>query len=318
MKETKITLIHGDCLIELPKIQSESIDLVCVDIPYNLGKAFNTKLKWDKFGEYYIEWIGKGFKESERVLKSTGSFYFFHNDFSIMSEIQQWVNKNTSFNFRQFIVWNKRFKGCRNKGYLDGFVMVGGRRNYQKMAEYICYYIKQPDYFPTPFSKIIQEQMQEWGVNQKDLAQLELSKKGNLTGWVTNKLNGSQLPTRSQWMKICEFFHLDTLSGYDYDFLEEQYHKGKFTFNNQKTHHSVWEYDIVEKIYHPTQKPVVLLENILLHSSNEGDVVLDYCMGSGSIGIACLRQHRSFIGIEKEKEYYEIATQRMVGGIEKE
>jgi site-specific DNA-methyltransferase (adenine-specific) len=62
---------------------------------------------------------------------------------------------------------------------------------------------------------------------------------------------------------------------------------------------------------HPTQKPVALLEQLLLAYSNEGDIVLDNCMGSGSTGVACVNLNRSFIGMELEEEYFEIAKERI-------
>lgn len=61
---------------------------------------------------------------------------------------------------------------------------------------------------------------------------------------------------------------------------------------------------------HPTQKPVDLLEWLVKTYSNEGDIVLDNCMGSGSTGIACLNCNRKFIGIELDKTYFEIAKNR--------
>lgn len=62
---------------------------------------------------------------------------------------------------------------------------------------------------------------------------------------------------------------------------------------------------------HPTQKPVSLMEYLIRTYSNEGDVVLDNCMGSGSTGVACARTGRGFIGIEKDPDYFEIATERI-------
>ena len=62
---------------------------------------------------------------------------------------------------------------------------------------------------------------------------------------------------------------------------------------------------------HPTQKPVELLEWFIKTYTNENDLVLDNCMGSGSTGVACLNTNRDFIGIELEKEYFEIAENRI-------
>ena len=62
---------------------------------------------------------------------------------------------------------------------------------------------------------------------------------------------------------------------------------------------------------HPTQKPVELLEWLIKTYTNENDLVLDNCMGSGSTGVACVNTNRRFIGIEIEKEYFDIAVSRI-------
>ena len=62
---------------------------------------------------------------------------------------------------------------------------------------------------------------------------------------------------------------------------------------------------------HPTQKPVALLEYLIRTYTNEGEIILDNCMGSGSTGVACVNTGRSFIGIELDSEYYEVAKQRI-------
>jgi site-specific DNA-methyltransferase (adenine-specific) len=64
------------------------------------------------------------------------------------------------------------------------------------------------------------------------------------------------------------------------------------------------------KGYHPTQKPVALLEYLIRTYTNEGDTVLDFTMGSGSTGVACRNTNRKFIGIELDAAYYNIAVER--------
>ena len=63
---------------------------------------------------------------------------------------------------------------------------------------------------------------------------------------------------------------------------------------------------------HPTQKPIPLLEILVKTYSNEGDTILDNCMGSGSTGVACINTNRNFIGIEKDKNYFEVAEKRIM------
>lgn len=65
------------------------------------------------------------------------------------------------------------------------------------------------------------------------------------------------------------------------------------------------------KSLHPTQKPIALFEYLIKTYTNEGEVVLDNCMGSGTTAIACIRNNRNFIGFELEPEYVEIANKRI-------
>ena len=74
------------------------------------------------------------------------------------------------------------------------------------------------------------------------------------------------------------------------------------------------EFDVVPNRkgkVHPTQKPVALLEYLIKTYTNENETVLDNCMGSGSTGVACKNLNRNFIGIELDKNYFEIAKQRI-------
>lgn len=66
-----------------------------------------------------------------------------------------------------------------------------------------------------------------------------------------------------------------------------------------------------DMLLHPTQKPVALFEYLIKTYTNEGETVLDNCMGSGTTGIACLNTNRKFIGIEKEDKYFDIAYNRI-------
>ena len=62
---------------------------------------------------------------------------------------------------------------------------------------------------------------------------------------------------------------------------------------------------------HPTQKPIALYEYLVKTYSNEGDIILDPCMGSGTTGVACMNTNRNFIGIERDREYYQVAHNRL-------
>ena len=78
----------------------------------------------------------------------------------------------------------------------------------------------------------------------------------------------------------------------------------------------VQEFPVVERgTKHPTQKPVALMEYLIKTYTNEGDTVLDFTMGSGTTGVACVNTDRKFIGIELDEGYFEIARNRIEGQI---
>ena len=83
------------------------------------------------------------------------------------------------------------------------------------------------------------------------------------------------------------------------------------TFSLTNYPKEVLEYSGVRRGFHPTQKPVDLLEYLLRIYSHEGDVVLDTFMGSGSTGEACRNLNRDFIGVEMKEEYYDHCVERL-------
>lgn len=283
----------GDCLELMQELPDNSVNLVIADPPYNIGKD-----SWDKIDDY-VGWMSKVFCECERVLKDNGSFYFFHNDFLQIVQLQNWINENTGFIFRQMITWNKRFRGSKNKGYLDGYIEVEGLRNYQQMAEYCIYYT-----FNIQFPQYLKSEFTQAGVSRQEIAALFPSKTGNLTGCVRNWLLGNNIPTKEQYLTMRDY-----LNG---EYLRQEYEDLRYTYNNQKTHHSVWNYDIESLEGHITPKPVELIKNIIIHSSNEGDLILDPFLGSGTTLRACRETNRKGIGFEKDKKYEPIIRKRIM------
>ena len=73
----------------------------------------------------------------------------------------------------------------------------------------------------------------------------------------------------------------------------------------------VFSTDVQKSALHPTQKPVALLEYLIKTYTNPGDIVLDFCAGSGSTGVACINTGRKFIGIEKDQQYFDIMKERL-------
>ena len=325
-------LYEGDCLEVMPTLPDDTFDLIILDPPYNIGKD-----TWDKFPSHdeYLIFIEKVLKESERVLKDNGSLYLWHNQFPVLSDFQWLIKEKTDLIFKQLITWNKRFEGASNKGFLDGYVELTGLRNFQKMAEYCLFYTFQDETGLTtimdnhikplhPFAKYLREEFKRAGVTRKEIAELFPSKTGGLTGCVSNWLNGDNVITKEQYLKIKDYLNGEYLRREyedlrreyedlrrEYEDLRREYEDLRYTFNNQKTHHSIWNYKIPKKIGHITPKPVKLSENIIKHSSNINDTILIPFAGSGSEMIASTNLNRNVIGIEQNPQYCQIIKDRL-------
>ena len=152
----------------------------------------------------------------------------------------------------------------------------------------------------------------------------------------TGFLNAKKMPLRSH-EDICVFYKkLPTYNpqktqGHNRKVIKAEHHTteckksldyGEYSLANydstERYPKSIWKFskDTQKVALHPTQKPVALIEELIKTYTNEGDIVLDSCMGSGTTGVAALNLNRKFIGIEKELKYFNIAKGRIEGRIE--
>ena len=311
----------GDCLIGLAKIPDKSINLIVIDPPYNIGKA-----EWDKI-DNYVEWIGKVFKECERVLKDNGSFYWFHNDFEQMAELQLWLKENTKFMFKSLITIDK----TDNSFVKDLYGSQNHFRNFLNLSEYCLFYTFQND---TGLKKVMGDYnnfstLKEYFINEKNRIESELGiKLKDKIKWTTHFHWFAQgqswgMCSEERYKELKSIFPNYFQKPYEllhqeYIKLRTEYEKERYIFNAKDGVENVWRHSFKEdkKTKHPTQKPVKLLEDIIKFSSNEGDIILDCFMGSGTTAIACINLNRNYIGFEwcPEKphdKYYEIAKNRI-------
>ena len=88
--------------------------------------------------------------------------------------------------------------------------------------------------------------------------------------------------------------------------------KGKIYLDKYPTTYRSLDFNIrVDRGFHPTQKPVALMEYLIKTYTNEGETVLDFTMGSGTTGVACVKNSRNFIGIELDENYFKVASARI-------
>ena len=300
-------VLQGDCLEKLDVIPDKSVDLIIIDPPYNImkdgGDGWDNKWgkvkkgfkkKDDSVSEQdYYNWLGQVFNKLNTKMKDSGSFWFFHNEFPAMAELNNQILKNTDLEFKNFIVWNKLFQPSKEYGWLHGYCEVDGLKNFQKMCEYMLFYTRKDLHLK------IRQRMEELDVKGSAISKEVLSKSGKQTGWLQNLLSGKSNPSQKTIVAIEKHLGL-TMN----DLVPK--------FRNQKTHHSVWNFDIDKnKRGHVTPKPIDLLKNIILHCSDPNDIVLDCFGGSGSTAVAALQTNRNFILIEKEQRYMNIINSRI-------
>ena len=307
-----IDLRYGDTIEQMKLIPDKSIDFICCDLPYGTTAcAWDIIIPFDKLWEQY-----------KRIIKDKGVIVLFGSEpFSSLLR-----TSNLGW-YKYDWIWEKNNAG--------NFQLV----NYQplKIHETISvFYNETPN---MEFANIMVENMKRLNLKQIDISKLELSRTGGMTGWVTNKMNGSQLPTEQQWGKICNLFGIEnkyneilsTVKRITYNLeLDDTElilsNKGKAgtlghlsseskrdNYIQTKTGYpkSILKYDR-ENGLHPTQKPLELMKYLIKTYSNEDDVVMDNCMGSNTTGLACKELNRQYIGIEKDKNYYDVSVSRVL------
>lgn len=321
-------LYTGDCLEQLNKLDDNSIDLVLIDPPYNVKKA-----AWDSWKTIgnYVNFMGALFLQCQRVLKPSGSMYFFHNDFLQIAELQHWLYTNTDFKHKSFIIWDKgefRARGWKNPSKANTL------RSWFPTAEYCLYYTFEDD---TGLNKVMLDMNNFKALRGyfKILHEFIGLSKATIIREIGGRVDHVFRYDSPQWsictedtynalidkFKIneCKDFreYADLYVEYEatlaeYDALRLEYEAARPVHNLDEYHNNVWRYKTVNTgKFHPCEKPVEILERIIKTSSNEGQVVLDCFMGSGTTGIACMNTNRKFIGIERDEKYFNIAKTRI-------
>lgn len=246
-----LRLIHGDCLIEVPKLEPGSVNLVFADPPYFLssgtftvrsGRAVSVdKGAWDHLTreksnlDFQREWI----ETVKKVMHPDGALVLsgtYHSIFECGVAL-----KESGFRILNDIIWFKP----------NGAPNLSGRR---------------------------------LAASHETLIWASLSSKSRFTFNYEDLKHGS--------------YPEDKLKAHD------------------KQMRSVWSIPTTPKLEkefgsHPTQKPIALMRRVVEAFSRPGEVVLDPFMGSGTTGVACQILGRSFIGVELEKEFVNLASKRL-------
>ena len=171
-----------------------------------------------------------------------------------------------------------------------------------------------------PMSLYLNSEIERSGRGRLEIAKLFPSKTGGLTGCVSNWINGDNFPLKEQYLKIKEVLGEGFLEREyedlrrEYEDLRREYEDLRRPYNHQKGIYEVISIPIItekENTDHSTTKPQKLINIFVKASSNEGDIVLDCFMGSGTTARASKYNLRRFIGFEISPEYCKIANKRL-------
>lgn len=253
MNEKINTIIHGDCIEELKKIPSNSINLIFADPPYYLQLPKGKRLKrangtevipvddeWDKFESYedYDNFTKSWLSECQRIIKPTGSIWvigMYHNIFRVGTIMQ-----NLGIWFLNDVIWIKT----------DALPNLNGRR-FTNNHETLIWAVKDKN-------------CKNYTFNYEQMKQMNNGKQMKDTDWIFGLCRGQERLKDENGIKA-----------------------------------------------HPTQKPLKLIQQVLLTASNKNDLILDPFFGTGTTGIVAKALGRNWIGIEKEKKYVELANKRI-------
>jgi len=314
-----VQLYLGDCLDLLPTLATGSVDLVFCDPPYNISKAV-----WDKWPTQaqYLEWCGRWVQECHRVLKGNGAFWVSHSEPKVLARISDMIDE-TGRRMVNWVTWDKYNGAGALQGYLDGYTVVGGLRSFQQMAEYLVYHtgerawVEQTD----DVRGFIFEPLRAY----LDRLPCSYEEAESVLGWTgasvrhcfVGGLNFWRMPTpekhaqiQSAWPLLFEREYEDLRR--EYEDLRREYEDLRYTFNNPGKVSSVWQIPPAppNKVT-VTPKPEALLERIIKATSNEGDLIVDPFVGSGTTARVALKLRRQFWGCDVRPEAIEDATESL-------
>lgn len=276
-----IDLKKGDCLELMKDIPDKSVDAVVTDPPY---EYLNHRL--DKhFDETTV------FREWNRIMKDDGFILFFGRGESF----HRWnylLNKK-GWNFKEEVIWNKRRTSSPMLpiGRVHETISIlskNGKVNKVKVP-----YIEKNKY---DLKKIVGD-VKRVSSALNNLSELSMISKYLETGensYTSVSANGITLSRKTNTNNK----GVDTVKGFVEGRVEQDVIEQPAIRNRKKQ-------------FHPTQKPTPLMERLINLVSDEGNVILDPFMGSGSTGVACVNTNRNFIGIELDSEYFNLAKERI-------
>ena len=300
-----------DSLEGMKHIPDGSIDAIICDLPY--GTIQGTALNWRKPDDDKCLWdevipSDQLFEQYERILRRNGTIILF-SQVPYTNHLRMIEAKNIEYLYPMY--WKKEHAGnillCKTAplNYIEDINV------YRKKVQLVG---------NNPLRDYFRKVLEFIGVPKTTITR----KLGTRAQHCFNT-DGNQfsLCTEETYRDLVAEYHFDKMEGFmtfeeckriDREFKDGYIDPDPVIFNlpeGAKSVSNVLEFAKDQDGWHPTQKPVDLLRYLIRTYSNEGDTILDNCMGSGTTAVACIKEKRHFIGFELNKEYYDKACKRI-------
>ena len=295
-------LYHGDCLELMKDISDNSVDCILCDPPYGIVKGItfvrsNFSAEWDTRLD-----TKELFTHYERILRPSGVLILFSQE-PYTNHLRGFDKANLPFLYPMY--WKKN-------GFSNPFSTKVAPKSF---VEDISVFRKKYD---TGNVNPLRQYFKSILMYSKCSGTREVNKiLGHRRAEHCFDADAIQfsLPTKETYQELIDKFNIDRMDGFlSYNEILQINKRYTPTFNlfdDKNFHSNFLEYNKEHKGFHPTAKPVALLEHLIKIYTNENDLVLDNTMGSGSTGVACMNTGRKFIGVEKEEKYFKIAEERI-------
>ena len=297
----------GDCLEVMKSIPDSSVDLVLCDPPYGTIKGIgdnayiNHGMKGKASWDFAIE-PTLIFEECNRILRTNGALILFSQE-PYTSRLITGAHGNLPFSYR--LIWLK-----------DHFAnsLIAKKAPVSYFEDLVVFFKKYDTLAQHPLRDYARKIMEYIGRSLKQINVDLGHRRAEHFFYVESTQFG--LCTENTYNQIIDHYGLsscDWLKPYA-DLLEiDRRFARRFNLKDGAKYKSnVLQYKKDYTGLHPTQKPVALLADIIATYSNPGETVLDFTMGSGSTGVACMNTGRRFIGIEMDAGYFQIAQERIM------
>ena len=302
-------LYKGDCLDIMDKLIDEGVkvDAIICDPPYGTVKSIANSNKIKHGMKNKTEWdeiipIQPMFDKCEKLLREGGACVLFGQE-PYTSDLIKNQHNNLPFSYRN--IWLKDH-------FANALTAKKAPLNYYE--DITVFFRKYDIYNENPLRSYFLEIMNYIGLNLKQINKKIGHRKAEHCFYI--KSTQFKLCTKYVYNELIDVFAIHNMDGFmNYEELLKINNKYIQTFNlweGNKYKSNVFQYKKDYDGFHSTQKPVLLIEDLIKTYTNEGELILDFTSGSSTTAVACENTNRKWICIEKEDKYCEISKNRIM------